>query len=657
MERIISLRITDTFVDNISKMTPVNALKELIWNSCDADANNIDVVLKIDNVLEVPSLYSITVKDDGHGIDYEQIELLFGSLGYPSKKLAEFSPAGRVLHGKNGQGRYGALSIGNNVIWDTIYKSEVDDKNYRYTLSISQSDNLKLTISDKVIAEPDTPTGTSVTVKHIVAPDQKGILSLCDKIETSQKIVESFAPYLFAYPQITINYANKTISPQGAINKKEEKQIVATKESNQYVCDILAIKWHKGDEKLLYFCNSKGIALKEIKHSDIPKGVSVYMRSDYFLRTDHPLDFYEADDIINQFIDESLYLAKNIETASIEQDAVLEIERIRSTDLYPYDSSAETSLLEKAQREAFDFIAVKVNEVVPQFKKSNKETQKLTYQLLKTALETNPSNIRRIFTEVYNLSPEKQQELVDLLEKTSLAAIINTASLVSDRWTFLNTLTEMVYDTSFGDKIKERTQFHKMLVDYLWLFGEQYTLANSDQSLKQILLQHIRQLGRDSLEEEITEEERKQLALIPDLCLASQICLEYKRYENIVIELKKPTLTLGEKEVSQIENYARTVIASPRFDKEITSWNFILIGMDYDASVKFKIEGKEASEGNIYDHNGNRISVYKWSEIIQKNKAKLEYLSEKLELRLADEQDSPQRFLAKKHGDLFPELS
>ena len=108
---------------------------------------------------------------------------------------------------------------------------------------------------------------------------------------------------------------------------------------------------------------------------------------------------------------------------------------------------------------------------------------------------------------------------------------------------FLQVLEEMVYNDSVGKAIKERTQFHKVLLKELWIFGEKYTLGTSDQSLRNLLKAHLNCLGRDELTPEIPPEAVEDLTRIPDLCLFQQICPSYENFEHLVIELKRPTLT------------------------------------------------------------------------------------------------------------------
>ena len=254
------------------------------------------------------------------------------------------------------------------------------------------------------------------------------------------------------------------------------------------------------------------------------------------------------------------------------------------------------------------------------------------------------------------MTEEQQNDLAELLTHTHLPEIIDVAKTVSDRLTFIYLLDQMVYNDSVGKPIKERTQFHRLLLKELWVFGEKYALLTSDQSLKNLLQAHIMCLGRSELVPDIPPEATEDLTRIPDICLYNQIFNGYEQYEHLVIELKRPTLTLTKKEIDQIEDYALTVANNPMFDKATTKWKFILLGQDFDTYVISRLQNRTQGGGNLYNSDDGRteISVLKWSSIIQNNKFKYEFLRKKLNYTLSDNPDFAMDYLMEKHAELFP---
>lgn len=70
----------------------------------------------------------------------------------------------------------------------------------------------------------------------------------------------------------------------------------------------------------------------------------------------------------------------------------------------------------------------------------------------------------------------KQKELANLLQETTLSAIITAAKTVADRLKFISALESIVFDPETKARLKERTQLHKILAENTWVFGEEYNL-------------------------------------------------------------------------------------------------------------------------------------------------------------------------------------
>lgn len=360
-----------------------------------------------------------------------------------------------------------------------------------------------------------------------------------------------------------------------------------------------------------------------------------------------------ADPVYAYFEDETRKFAKEFTLEQELNDATEEIQRIKDEGAYPFVGEPADEVA-KAEQSVFDVLAVEVNRAVPQLKTSHTQTKKLTYRLIKEAVNTNPASIKTILTEVFNLTQKQQDDLAELLSHTHLPEIIDVAKTISDRLTFTYLLDRMVYNDSIGKPIKERAQFHRLLLKELWIFGEKYALGTSDQSLKNLLVAHIKRLGRDELIPEIPLEAVEDLTRIPDMCLFEQICSSYEHFEHLVIELKRSTLTLTLKELDQIRDYALTVAKNSLFDKSRTKWHFILLGQKFNDDVTEALKNEVVGDGNYYNAGNISVSVLRWSSIIQDNKLKYEFLRSKLNHQLSDDPNFAMDYLMAKHAELFP---
>src|SRR5690606_28213278 len=121
--------------------------------------------------------------------------------------------------------------------------------------------------------------------------------------------------------------------------------------------------------------------------------------------------------------------------------------------------------IEKANQQLFDIVAINIVDSVDKYTDISNESLKFQFSLLKEVLENNPSDVKRIVSEVLNLPQNKRDDLIELLDQTSLSSIISASKEISSRLHFLRGLEEIVFNTEEKKKTKERSQLHRVLAD------------------------------------------------------------------------------------------------------------------------------------------------------------------------------------------------
>jgi len=649
MTKIIDIGVETDHIDSLTKSNGMNALAELIWNSLDADASEIKVKYKRNLI----SGYEfIKISDNGHGLTYQKAQEVFSRLGGSEKKLKSQSPSGRQYHGKQGKGRYKSLSLGDLVKFTSVY--EDDGILYRFTLSIDRNKLSRTELSDlKQLKKEEKETGFDVEIFNINIKNAEEALN----DEKRKELEEKFAAYWISYPTFKIFFNNRELSFESLIKNSDSKETLIQDISVYHRFIFKIIEWTFDNKKKTYLCNTKGIPFLEINlgvRSSIP--ISMFIQSTYIekLHRDNSLEFYEGDSIITNAYKEAKEFAREYVRQRLHEYSKEFIENLKQKGIYPYKEPAE-NIIESSKRQVFDIVALQVNEFLPSFNDQDEKSKKLTLSLISEALENDPRNLRKILGEIIELPEEQLEDLVELLETTSLSNIIDTMTEIKNRLNFLNGLEQMIYDKDLNKHILERKHLHKIIANETWIFGDEYTYGVDDLTLKNVLKAYLKDhLKRNDFEDILNSESNEDLETIPDVCLWQQFSLGTAGKENLVIELKRPSLDAGIIEYSQIISYASNVSSDKRFPKEKTRWKFILVTKDIKKELEPQLRQKNRKFGHVSEGDNFDVFILSWGDIISEAKQRHEFIKSKLNLNFEDNEEGL-TYLKSKYKKYLPE--
>jgi hypothetical protein len=636
--------------DHIERLTrfkkPILAIEELIWNALDADATEVRVELAESRL---GGLERITVRDNGHGITPDICDAAFGSLGGSPKLQMSISPNGRQIHGSSGEGRFKAFGLGQQVIWSTCYAEE--NTLYFFKISGRRSNLKEFEVSDP--KKGGKHTGVEVEIR----PDS-ALHVLLDTDVCVAELSRRLALYLCKYPGIEIYYDGCRIDPSKIEDRTSNYPFEVQQPNGESIpAELTIIEWTCPTERALYLCNKAGFARDERPPRIQAKGweFTAYVKSDLVEELAES-NAFALDDLhpgLKALLDTSKDLIRTHFRKREEEQALHLIEKWKAEEVYPY-SSEDHDPLEQAEREVFNVCAVKVHDYLPNFEESDRKNKRLTFQLLKQALEANPTSLQTILREVLALPDEQQNELAKLLERTRLSSIINASQVVLGRLDFLASLDALLFG-DYKHQLLEPSQMQQILLGELWIFGEQYYLGVEDQSLRAVLEKHVQLLDREALvpSGEVKDLDGKSCRV--DLMLHQR----YPKgtpdiYEHLVIELKRPNVCIGQKEISQIERYAFKVADDERFDKKHVQWNFVLLGNSFDDFARNKCNVADRAYGHIYPGNPN-IYVKPWSSIIEQAKWRYEFYRKQLAAEVST--DDGLEYLRTKYPHFIPKVS
>ncbi len=111
-----STQITDAGIkEHFKTIDAEKSIFELVWNGLDAGATHISIMIKHN---KMDGLESVTVLDNGNGIDFQNIDNNFGRFNESLKKIDNNQ------HGSYGRGRLAFHRLSNKACWYTKHNNE-----------------------------------------------------------------------------------------------------------------------------------------------------------------------------------------------------------------------------------------------------------------------------------------------------------------------------------------------------------------------------------------------------------------------------------------------------------------------------------------------------------------------------------------------------
>lgn len=612
---------------------------ELVWNSVDADAHHIDVRIHTD---ELTGVREVEVVDDGHGFDQREAHDGFLTLGSSAKAGGARSRIeGRPMHGSKGQGRFQLFRHGGVARWHSVTETE-DGERAAVRVTLRHGDDA-IEIED--VAAADAPVGTRVTISDFgEAPVGLQTPGVADRL------LSQFALCIDEH-QIAIVYDGQPIDP-AAVREASDELVVPAPDGGDPL-GMTVVQWSRRIGKQdIYLCDGQGSTLERVPSNVVaPPTVNftAYLRWDGF--TKH-VDRLVLSDFADGELGAALAAARRKLEGHFESVGVQRRRRViadwRREGVYPYEASARAGHADPA-RDTFDLIALEAAETI---NKGPKPSRRLSLRLLQEALERNPTHIHIVLDEVLRLPSERLDELVQLLERTQLSSIIKTSRSVADRLDFLEALAQLTCDPEISTDVLERQHLHRILENETWVFGEEYGLACSEAGLTQVLERHVACLGRTLISPEPVRGPDGKMGRV-DLMMSQAVEHSDDTVEHLVVELKRPNVKIGSKELQQVKDYAFAVADDIRFKSSNVKWEFWAVSTDVSDQVDRERRQRNRAHGLVADNDEMRIWVKTWAEVLASATHRMKYVQR--QIGVASNSADAFRYLHRVHADRLPD--
>ena len=279
------------------------------------------------------------------------------------------------------------------------------------------------------------------------------------------------------------------------------------------------------------------------------------------------------------------------------------------------------------------------------FTNIKKEQAKTLVGCLNLLLQTDKrEDLITIIESVVKMSAEERHRLAEILQVTELSYITNTISLLENRLKTVSAIKAMLFDKSLN--AYEVPDVQKMVSSAFWLFGEQYNIVTeAEPDFQQALERYLNMIRKDNKgvgKSKISVEKLKHPDVNKEMDIfAFRQTKTSNAIENIIVELKRPNIKLGELELSQVKTYMRLIYQQPQFNSTAAKWTFILVGNELDNSGTIEGEyltnktwGKKDLVYHV-DSNSQNYEIYvkTWSTLFDDFEMRHNFLLQKLQFR------------------------
>ena len=635
------VEVQSDFLEKITRARPIPALAELIWNAFDADATIVDVSFEYN---DLGSLDAIVVKDNGAGIARTDAPGFFRFLGGSWKKSKSQTVSGRFLHGQEGRGRFKAFALGNAAEWAVVYCRE--GKCWSYTINMTALDIRHVNVSDEVQVNGNAQSGVTLTIRE---PNKEFRTFTSD--DGRQELTEIFALYLADYEEKTeILLDGRSINPASVIAGRKNFNLDDIEiDGKEHWVRLHVVEWKATGDRTLYLCNQQRFPLLQVdRRFHIGNFTfSGYLYSPYFdlAQKEGTVDLAEMQTAVVDAITQAQQTIKDHFRTRAAEQARTVVEEWKSEEVYPFAGDPATAV-EKVERQVFDIVAVNVARHLPDFSTTQSKNKAFQLRMLRQAIERSPEDLQVILDEVLRLPKRQQQELAQLLRDTTLSSIIGAAKVVSDRLKFLNGLEAVLFDPEPKKRLKERSQLHRIIAQNCWLFGEEFGLSVDDQSLTKALVEHKKMLDPKIIIDEPVKHISQTRGIV-DLML-SRATKQHRanRLSHLVVELKAPKVPIGSDEVTQIQGYAFSVMADPRFSKVGVTWAFWVISDELQPYTEHLVKDET---GLILEKPNVNIYAKTWAQVLDENRSRLKFFQDHLDVQV--DRDASLKYLQQRYSD------
>ncbi|MDH0365113.1 ATP-binding protein [Comamonas aquatica] len=610
-------------------------LFELVWNGFDAKADKVAVNFSEN---EFESICSATVLDDGEGIDHTTLKETFGRF-YDSSKKADPGQ-----HGAHGRGRLAFHRLCRNASWYTRTRQgdaviEIDAADIKsYTCVPLRAEEQRASV--QVLSQ-----GTLVELTNFTS-NLPSVASLVEKFSTE------FGWFLAVRPSKSILVNGKTVEVPA--NDLTQKQIVV--ESDSF--DVQVIRWEDkptSEKSYIYLMNGSGeLVYKTLSTLNNKPNffTSVCITSSWanqFASEESlfdPLAHTPASDVWKKLWRQLGVLTNAIYEEFLRKKADEVVQSYEDKGYFPLFQGLDDG--EKAWRHAHARELVKQIYIAdPQvFNNASKKQLKIIIRLLDRLAVSNENDaLLEVINGALDLDDQSTKQLAEQLKRTSMENIVSTIEILQRRAVAVDKLRYVMNE--HYREVLETPDLQLIIESNTWLFGPKYETLGAEEDTFTKITKKFRDeaMAQSAIDEEDVENlaDLKGAQRQTDLFLARRIpttdSLGNQIYKCLIVEIKRPAVSLNKKHLRQLEDYADIIRGIPEFDADNMYFELVLVGRKISSADKYikrelQSHSSKGENGLVSDGDPKmKLYVLNWYTLLNSFELTNSFMLEKLRLK------------------------
>ncbi|MBD8658456.1 ATP-binding protein [Oxalobacteraceae sp. CFBP 13730] len=596
---------------------PWQPLFELVWNGFDAAASYVSISL-VEN--DMHGMERVAVLDNGDGINFNTLNDTFGSFNDSAKK------ANLAMKGEHGRGRLAFHLLCRNASWFTrcnnidavIDVAEPTIKDFEARLLESSKQKQELLTQGK---------GTLVELTHFTT-------ALPELHRLYEKFSAEFGWYLAVHPhrQVALNRVSVSVPKHEAV----KKEITV----DSAVFQVQVIRWEErptSEKSYLYLLNSNGAPVYKVLSSLNQKPnffTSICVASawaDTFSKEQDllsPQAHTPASPIWRKFKSQLDRLSQSIYDDFLRMRAEEVVQGYEDEGYFPSYAGMDNTDKEWRHQHTRELVRSIYIAEPRVFHNATKKQVKLIIRLLDRLAVSNENDaLFEVLEGALDLDAKSMQDLAKQLHRTTLENIVASIEVLQRRATAVQQLRYVMNE--HYREVLETPDLQKIIENNTWLFGPRYETIGAEEDTFAKIVRRMRDeaMERSPLSIEDVDEKadfpgaQRQVDLFMARKFPAFDSLGNRIYKCIVVEIKRPAISLNKKHLRQLEDYAEIIASEPQFKSEKMHFELILLGRQIssaDTIITSRLNShiSRNDPGLVTDDPRMRLYVMNWYSLL-----------------------------------------